>query len=94
MTSTFEWDEPKNEENRQKHLVSFEDAQLAFADPNRIIVEDLDHSKSETRYFCIGKVATGVLTVRFTYRENTIRIIGAGYWRKGKRRYEEEQKSK
>ena len=25
------------------------------------------------------------MTVRFTYRESTIRIIGAGCWRKGKR---------
>ncbi len=31
----------------------------------------------------------GILTVRFTYRGETIRILGAGYWRKGKRIYEE-----
>lgn len=30
-----------------------------------------------------------ILTVRFIYRENNIRIIGAGYWRKGKKIYEE-----
>jgi predicted RNA binding protein YcfA (HicA-like mRNA interferase family) len=30
----------------------------------------------------------GILTVRFTYRKNKIRIIGAGYWRKGKEIYE------
>ena len=28
--------------------------------------------------------------VRFTYRGETIRIIGAGYWRKGRRLYEKE----
>jgi hypothetical protein len=28
--------------------------------------------------------------VRFTYRENVIRIFGAGYWRKGKQIYEQE----
>lgn len=32
----------------------------------------------------------GVLTVRFTYRQQTIRIIGAGYWRKGKAIYEQQ----
>jgi uncharacterized protein len=32
----------------------------------------------------------GILTVRFTYQDEVIRIIGAGYWRKGKRIYEEE----
>src|SRR6266568_3307133 len=31
-----------------------------------------------------------ILTVRFTYREDVIRIHGAGYWRKGKRIYERE----
>jgi hypothetical protein len=35
-------------------------------------------------------VSEGVLTVRFTYRGGVIRIFGAGYWRKGKRIYEQE----
>ena len=87
----FEWDEHKNLENQQKHGVPFELAQWAFADPNRIIVEDLEHSDSEPRYFCLGKVEGGILTVRFTYRAQTIRIFGAGYWRKGRSRYEQEQ---
>ena len=38
---------------------------------------------------CFGKVGDGVLTVCFTYRKSVIRIFGAGYWRKGKRIYEE-----
>jgi hypothetical protein len=29
------------------------------------------------------------VTVRFTLREGVIRIYGAGYWRKGKKIYEE-----
>ena len=32
---------------------------------------------------------TGILTVRFTYRNQRIRIIGAGYWRRGKKIYEQ-----
>ena len=31
-----------------------------------------------------GRVSGEIMTVRFTCRENKIRIIGAGYWRKGK----------
>ena len=90
MTKTkFEWDEKKNKENQQKHDLSFEIAQYAFADPNRIIAEDLSHSDNEQRYYCFGKVDEGVITVRFTYRKNTIRIYGAGYWRKGKKIYED-----
>ncbi|WP_231363524.1 BrnT family toxin [Thioalkalivibrio sulfidiphilus] len=55
-----------------------------------MIAEDLSHSQGEKRYFCFGKVPDGILTVRFTYRHGLIRIIGAGYWRKGKQIYERE----
>lgn len=89
---TFEWDEEKNRANRLKHAVSFELAQHAFADPRRVIVTDLSHSGSEGRFFCFGKVEGGVMTVRFTWRDKRIRIIGAGYWRKGRRVYEEENR--
>lgn len=86
----FEWDPEKDEENQKKHGVSFALAQYAFADPERVIAEDIAHSKTEKRYFCFGEVNGGVITVRFTYRGGVIRIIGAGYWRKGKAIYERE----
>ena len=89
-TVHFEWDSKKDHANRQKHGISFATAQYAFADPQRIIAEDVDHSDKEKRYFCFGKVDGGILTVRFTYRNNVIRIFGAGYWRKGKAIYEHE----
>ena len=88
--TSFEWDEIKNLLNQQKHHVSFEEAQYVFFDKQRVIAEDLEHSAVEKRYFCFGRVNSGVLTVRFTYRQNKIRIIGAGYWRKGKKIYEKE----
>ncbi|MGP1680434.1 MAG: BrnT family toxin [Burkholderiales bacterium] len=86
----FEWDTKKDQENQEKHGVAFGVAQFAFADPNRVIAEDLSHSSSEKRHFCFGLVEDGVLTVRFVYRDNVIRIFGAGYWRKGKQIYERE----
>ncbi len=85
----FEWDEKKNNENQKKHGVSFEIAQYAFADAKRIIAEDLSHSDKEKKYYCFGKVNDGIITVRFTFRKNIIRIYGAGYWRKGKKIYED-----
>ena len=88
----FEWDTRKDEANREKHGVSFFDAQQAFLDPNRIIAEDLEHSRSEIRYYCFGKVGKKVMTVRFTYRNKKIRIFGAGYWRQGRKIYEKAQK--
>ncbi len=90
--SNFEWDTEKNEINIKKHDLSFEIAQYAFADPKRIIAEDIEHSDTEPRYYCFGKVDNEIITVRFTYRKNKIRIFGAGYWRKGKRIYEKENK--
>ena len=87
---SFDWDPEKDLTNQAKHGVSFLEAQYAFADPNRVIAEDLSHSKKEKRYFCFGKVGGGIMTVRFTYRFGVIRIFGAGYWRKGKKVYERE----
>lgn len=88
----FEWDEEKDRENQEKHNVSFSLAQQAFLDPQRVIVEDISHSTREDRFYCIGRVNDDILTVRFTYRENIIRIFGAGYWRKGRGIYEEQNK--
>jgi len=85
----FEWDPVKNVLNQQKHRVSFEEAQYAFADIKCIIAEDLAHKSVETRYYCFGNVNGEIMTVRFTYRNKKIRIFGAGFWRKGKKAYEE-----
>jgi len=90
MTTSFEWDSDKDAENQRKHGVSFTLAQQAFLDPRRVIARDMAHSESEQRFYCFGSIDEGILTVRFTYRNAVIRIIGAGYWRKGKRIYEQE----
>lgn len=86
----FDWDADKDAENQRKHGVAFVVAQLAFADPKRVIARDVAHSQVEERFYCFGEVQGDVLTVRFTYRAAVIRIIGAGYWRKGKATYEHE----
>lgn len=87
---SFEWDEAKDRSNHAKHGVAFSRAQYAFFDPHRVIAEDLGHSATEPRYFCFGVVDDGVMTVRFTWRNGRIRIYGAGYWRKGKTIYEQQ----
>ena len=88
--TSFEWDVHKDLENQAKHGVSFAQAQHAFADPHRIIAEDLSQGQTEKRYYCFGEVGGGILTVRFTYRRGTIRMFGAGYWRKGRQIYARE----
>jgi uncharacterized DUF497 family protein len=90
--ATFEWDEEKDKENQARHGISFFAAQQAFLDPHRVIAEDIAHSTEENRYYCIGRVGKYIMTVGFTYRGNVIRIYGAGYWRKGRKIYEDQNK--
>ncbi|MFO1355227.1 MAG: BrnT family toxin [Gammaproteobacteria bacterium] len=92
MAADFDWDPAKDAANQRKHGVSFGEAQLAFLDPGRVIARDTSHSQDEQRYYCFGRVSEGILTVRFTYRVGNIRIIGAGFWRKGKKFYEDHSK--
>ena len=42
--ATFEWDSEKDRDNQRRHGVTFGLAQYAFADPSRVIAQDLSHS--------------------------------------------------
>lgn len=90
IAGRFVWNKAKEKENITKHRISFSVASRVFVDPKRKIYVDIEHSKQEERFFCIGKVGNRIITVRFTYRQDMIRIIGAGYWRKGRQYYEKE----
>src|ERR1022692_1177976 len=87
-TGRFIWDLRKEARNILRHRIAFMEASRAFLDPQRLIIEDRIHSTVEGRYFCIGHVMGKIITVRFTYRDGRIRIIGAGYWRKWRKLYE------
>lgn len=87
MPYQFEWDGAKDVENQQKHGVAFCVAIQAFYDELHVVTSDPTHSVEEQRFFCYGKICGEVVTVRFTYRAGKIRIIGAAYWRKGKKIY-------
>ena len=76
----FQWDERKNQENRRKHKVSFEQAQTVFLDQNAIRFFDPDHSEDEDRFLMLGmSFSLRVLVVCHCYRESdlVIRIISA-----------------
>ena len=79
MTKTpdFEWDDAKDRSNQRKHGISFSLAQFAFLDERRVILEDQDHSDDEKRYYCLGMVSGGIMTVRFTYRKKQ----NPNFWR-------------
>jgi len=74
----FEWDWGKNERNRGKHGVSFEEARTVFHDPlARVFGDDL-HSVGERREFIVGhSILHRLLLVCFVERSNRIRIISA-----------------
>jgi len=66
LDDAIEWDPRKDAENKVKNGISFFGAQMAFADPKRVIRIDAKHgTKKERCYFCFGKVYYDVLTVRF-----------------------------
>lgn len=89
MTTTFVWAPGKERDNIAKHGVDFGTATRVFEDPALVMAEDAAHSVAEQRYFAFGMVGGAILTVRFTVRAERVRIIGAGYWRKGREFYEE-----
>ena len=48
------WDRLKDEENRTKHGVSFEEESTVFADPVAATIPDPDHSQTEMRFLTMG----------------------------------------
>ena len=88
----FEWDENKNRTNIAKHHIDFRDATEVFNDSGALHAPDEKHStKTEMRYHAIGKIGENVATVTYTIRDDTIRIISAGYYRKERSIYEKHQ---
>jgi uncharacterized protein len=89
----FEWDDRKNRDNKRKHGVSFEEAQMVFLDENAVRYYDPDHSRDEDRFLLLGLgFRLRVLVVCHCYRadDKVIRIISArkankkeaaAYWR-------------
>ena len=73
----FEWDDDKAESNFAKHGISFPDARDVFNDPLAIEGEDRSLTYGEIRWRIIGTGKGRVLTVIYTEREDTIRLISA-----------------
>jgi uncharacterized DUF497 family protein len=77
---SFSWDEQKNETNKKKHGVAFEEAQTVFSDENALEFPDPDHSEDESRFLMLGlSYKLRVLVVCHCVRteELEIRIISA-----------------
>lgn len=71
------WDPAKARVNREKHGVSFPEAEAVLWDPDARTREDPD-AGDEQRFIAMGKDAIGrILIVVYTYDGNDIRIISA-----------------
>ena len=91
MTTRFEWDLRKAKQNLRRHQVSFEEAETAILDELSKTTSDPDHSLSEHRFITFGVSARKrLLTVCYTYRDETIRIISARTATKSERQLYEE----
>jgi uncharacterized DUF497 family protein len=87
------WDDRKNEVNKKKHGVSFDEAKTVFYDEEAIRYYDPDHSDAEDRFLMVGVSQNlRILIVCHCFREDNsvIRIISArkatkgeedNYWR-------------
>jgi len=73
----FEWDENKNASNYKKHGISFEEAKEAFKDENRKEYKDNRKDYGEIRYILIGAILKGIVTIAYTIRGFSYRIISA-----------------
>ncbi len=86
----FEWDRNKNESNKKKHGISFEEAASVFYDEMALVVDDPDHSEDEERFIILGlsKLAN-LLVVCHCYRgkDDKIRIISARRATKNESKY-------
>ena len=75
----FAWDENKNELNKNKHGVSFEESKTVFYDENALLEYDENHSDDEDRFRILGYSDEGnlLLVVHCIREESIIRIISA-----------------
>lgn len=89
-----EWDPEKDEANRAKHDLSFQEASDLFTtDADYLEIYDQEHSDEEDRFIAIGPIKRGVVVVAYAEREEgVLRIVSARMaTRKERRRYEEYQ---
>jgi len=52
---SFEWDESKNRQNKNKHHIDFREAATIFINTPLRVFFDPDHSETEDRYLAIGE---------------------------------------
>lgn len=90
----FDWDDGNSNKNWHLHSVTDGECEDVFFNLPLIIVSDKKHSKSETRFFALGRTdANRWLFIVFAVRNKLIRVISARDMTKSeKRKYAEKIK--
>jgi len=90
----FLWDKGNSEKNWIKHHVTRLECEEIFFNLPLVISDDLKHSKTEKRYYALGKSKSEkYLFISFTVRKNMLRVISArDINRKERKIYEENSK--
>lgn len=88
----FIYDIIKDERNKEKRKISFEEAQRIWNDPNFIVLPA--KRRGEKRKLAIGRYYAIILSVIFTEREKAIRIISARRATAKEVRYYDQHKDK
>ena len=70
----YEWDEPKNKANRDKHGVGFELA-YHFDWSIAVVEQDQRFDYGEMRYRAFGRIKHKGYCLAFTFRGGNIRVI-------------------
>ena len=73
----FDWDPAKNASNRRKHGLSLQDAAAVFDDPRAVEWICSRPEDAEERYMIVGRLGWKIVSVVFTERGTTTRLISA-----------------
>ena len=91
----FDWDAGNAEKNWELHEVSRGDAEGVFFNRPLVVAPDAPHSGREPRYAALGRTEEGRrLTIIFTMRGTSIRVISARDMSRRERRIYEQAGAK
>jgi uncharacterized DUF497 family protein len=91
----FQWDSGNSDKNWDLHRVSRAEAEQVFFNRPILVAPDVKHSQRESRYAALGRTNEGRrLTMVFTVRETSIRVISTKVARNGESMTKRKPRSK
>ncbi len=83
----FEWDAGNSDKNWRNHEVRQAEAEQALLNRPVVFAADVKHSRTEARFFTLGRTDSGrLLAIVFTTRGTRVRVISARPMSRAERR--------